>query len=298
MNLKRILWPCDSRKLYYFAFSANLCPDGLARRRIKVYEEYDSALDGATLRCHRVHDKVTGLVNECFDMTNIKIVLFSCTSAINSAWPRLSATCRFVIWGFLLLIQQSALADDYRSRFKPVKPAHYIAVLADPDANSGNNAETWGYWPLDPGPRGVRINNYEELLASDGVAPAKWQFDSSAWWLEENGLIMEAPEFPLPPGEYLVTGGRQVLSALIVYPADGNGNQRWELEHSASVHDVTHLGCRSAVYTHSSTEQMCTPENAPLDAFRVAAGEPMPTVAGCHKQDYAVLIVVGLPLEE
>jgi hypothetical protein len=64
------------------------------------------------------------------------------------------------------------------------------------------------------------------------------------------------------------------------------------------VHDVTHLGCRSAVYTPSSTEKICTPENAPRDEFRVAAGEPMPVVAGCHKQDYAVLIVIGLPSDE
>ena len=231
-------------------------------------------------------------------MTNTKIAFINRPGEMNTARPRISVTFLFIVWGFLLLVQQSVLADNYRSRFSPVIPAHYIAVLADPDANSGNNAETWGYWPLDPGPRGVRLSNYGDLLASGSVAPAKWQFDSSAWWLEENGLIMEAPEFPLPPGEYLVTGGRRVLSALIVYPADDNGNQRWELEHGASVHDVTHLGCRSAVYTPSSTEKMCTPENASRDAFRVAAGEPMPPVAGCHKQDYAVLIVVGLPIDE
>ncbi len=233
-----------------------------------------------------------------FDMANTKIAFFDHLGEINPARSRISVTSLFVVCGFLLSIQQSVLADNYRSRFKPVTPAHYIAVLADPDANSGNNAETWGYWPLDPGPRGVRLSNYGDLLASGSVAPAKWQFDSSAWWLEENGLIMEAPEFPVRPGEYLVTGGRRVLSALIVYPADHNGNQRWELEHGASVHDVTHLGCRSAIYTPSSTEKMCTPENAPRDAFRVAAGEPMPPVAGCHKQDYAVLIVVGLPIDE
>jgi hypothetical protein len=222
---------------------------------------------------------------------------------INSSGMRIirsyfSITALVVVFVLMASIQQSVSADDYRSRFTPVRPAHYIAVLADPDATSGNNAETWGYWPLDPGPRGVKLKNYDYLLASGGMAPAKWQFDSAAWWLEENGLIMEAPEFPLPAGEYLVTGGRMVLSALKVYPADENGNQRWELEHGASVYDVTHLGCRSAVYTQASTEQMCSPENAPRDVFRVTPGEPMPSVAGCHKQDYAVLIVVGLPIDE
>ncbi len=195
----------------------------------------------------------------------------------------------------LFSIQSFAWAENYKDRFNPVRPAHYIAVLASPNASSGDNAETWGYWPLDPGPRGVRLTSYPKLLASGGVAPAMWQFDASAWWLEENGLIMEAPRFPLLPGEYLVTGGREVLSALIVHPADENGSQRWELEHGATIHDVTHLGCRSAVYTPASAEQTCSPENAPQDAFRVAAGAPMPPVEGCNKQDYAVLVVVGLP---
>ena len=88
-------------------------------------------------------------------------------SSLGGAWLS-------TVLGMLLCLQQSVLADDYRSRFKPVRPAHYIAALAEPDANSGNNAETWGYWPLDPGPRGVRLDNYEQLLASDGIAPANW----------------------------------------------------------------------------------------------------------------------------
>ena len=201
----------------------------------------------------------------------------------------------FLLAAALATAVQPAAAENYRERFEPVRPAHYIAALADPDATSGNNAETWGYLPLDPGPRGVRLNKYPELVAAGGIAPAKWQFDNSAWWLEEYGRIMEAPQFPLPPGEYLVTGGREVLSALIVHPADENGNQRWELEHSATIHDVTHLGCRAAIYTPASTDQMCSPENAPRDAFQVAAGEPMPPIPGCNKQDYAVLVVIGLP---
>jgi hypothetical protein len=230
-------------------------------------------------------------------MTHITHPLLHRIGRLNAARTRISVTCLFMVGVWLLSFQPSAFAEDYRSRFAPVRPAHYIAVLADPEANSGNNAETWGYWPLDPGPRGVKLNNYDNLLASGGVAPAQWQFDSAAWWLEENGLIMEAPQFPLPAGEYLVTGGREVLSALIVHPADENGNQRWELEHKATVHDVTHLGCRSAVYTPMSADTTCSPENAPRDAFRVDAGAPMPAVAGCNKQDYAVLIVIGLPIE-
>lgn len=196
-----------------------------------------------------------------------------------------------------MAIYQTALADDYRSRFYPVRPAHYIASLAEPGANSGNQAETWGYWPLDPGPRGVKLKNYDDLVSAGGVAPAKWLFDQSAWWIEENGLIMEAPEFPLKAGQYLVTGGREVLSVLTVFEADATGNQRWELEGDDTIYDVTHLGCRSAVYTPASTDQMCTPDNVPQDVFRLTPDIPMPEVAGCNKQDYAVLIVVGLPFK-
>ena len=187
-------------------------------------------------------------------------------------------------------------AEDYRSTFKPI-PTQYIAALADPNAKSGDDAETWGLWTVDPGPRGVRLDGIDKLLAAGGVAPAGWQFDADGWWLEENGLIMEAPQFPLPPGRYLVTGGRMVLTALNIYPPDATGNSRWELEHGATLHDVTHLGCRSAIYTPANGSDSCSPRNAPRDAFRVAPGDPMPPVEGCNKQDYQVLIVVGVPID-
>ena len=210
---------------------------------------------------------------------------------LKTAGPQLA-----LFLAMLLAVPQAAFAADYRSRFKPI-PAQYIAALAEPDATSGDNAQTWGLWRVDPGPRGVRLDDYDELLAANGMAAAKWQFDSSDWWLEENGLIMEAPEFPLPPGEYLVTGGREALSALIVHAPDENGNSRWELERGATLHDVTHLGCRSARYTPANGAAGCSPQKAPRDAFRVAPGAAMPPVEGCDKQDYSVLIVVGVPIE-
>ena len=49
-HLKRILWPGTNRKLYYFAFGANLSADVLARRRIKAYDEFDFSLEGVSLR--------------------------------------------------------------------------------------------------------------------------------------------------------------------------------------------------------------------------------------------------------
>ena len=183
------------------------------------------------------------------------------------------------------------------TKFTQVAP-QYIAALADPGAKSGNNAQTWGLWRVDPGPRGVPLSSYKRLVEVGGVAPANWRFDSRDWWLEEHGLIMEKPTFPLAAGRYLVTGDREVTAVLTVYRPDKNGNQRWELGDGATLYDVTHLACRSARYTPTTTSpNSCSPEKAPRSAFRVAPGKAMPPVDGCNKQDYAVLIVIGIAPE-
>ncbi|MGP0593385.1 hypothetical protein ACTRXD_12750 [Nitrospira sp. T9] len=174
----------------------------------------------------------------------------------------------------------------------------YIAALGDPDATSGSGAESWGLWPLDPGPRGVRLSRLEELEEAGGVAPARWKFDHTVWWLEEHGLIMEQPTFPVPPGKYLVTGDREVTTVLTIHPADKDGNNRWELDDQATLYDVTHLRCRSARYTPTTDEGSCSPANVQQTAFPVAPGGAMPSVEGCKKQDYAVLIVIAVAVED
>ena len=133
---------------------------------------------------------------------------------------------------------------------------------------------------------------FKDLQQSGGVAPAGWKFDAKDWWLEEHGLIMEAPEFPVPPGRYLVTGGRQVTTVLTVNPKDADGNQNWMLDDGAKLYDVTHLPCRSARYTPNSGGG--SPVTAKQSDFPVAPGAEMPAVQGCDKQDYAVLFVVGV----
>ena len=179
------------------------------------------------------------------------------------------------------------------SKFRRIEP-QYIAALGDPGATSGSGAQSWGRWSQDPGPRGCKLDRYPELKAT-GVAPAQWKFDAKDWWLEEHGLIMEKPTFPLPPGQYLVTGDRKVTTVLTIQPKDKNGNQRWELADGATLYDVTHLGCRSARYTPVASHDSCSPENARKTGYPVVPGVAMPDVKGCHKQDYTVLIVVGLP---
>ena len=182
------------------------------------------------------------------------------------------------------------------SKFRPIPP-QFIAALGDPGANSGSGAQSWGLWRVDPGPRGVPLTRYERLKEIGGIAPAQWKFDGADWWLEEHGLIMEKPVFPLRPGKDLVTGDREVTAVLTIQPPDKNGDQRWELSDRATLYDVTHLACRSARYTPAGGPNSCSPAKAPQSAFRVAPGKPMPPVEGCNKQDYAVLIVIGMPTE-
>ena len=196
----------------------------------------------------------------------------------------------------MLLAMLVSLPSAAETKFKRVLN-QYIAALGERDATSGTGAQNWGYWEKDPGPRGVWLRNYPKLKQS-GIAPAGWTFDPNKWWLEENGLIMEAPVFPLLPGKYKVTGYREVSSILTVYPKDSSGEQRWELADEATLYDVTHLACRSAVYTPETGASLCTPANANPANFRVTPGHPMPAVQGCTKKEYIVLVVTAIALDE
>jgi len=193
----------------------------------------------------------------------------------------------------LSAMRQSAYAQ---TSFKHIS-AEYIVALGDPAANSGSGAQLWGLWHQDPGPRGCMLEDYGKLKASGGVAPAQWKFDNKDWWLEEHGSIMEKPDFPLPPGQYVVTGGREVTTVLTVYPKDKDGVERWELDNGAKLYDVTHLPCHAARYTPAKNDGSCSPAMAQGTAFPVAPGVPMPSIKGCNKQDYAVLFVIGVAVD-
>lgn len=190
--------------------------------------------------------------------------------------------------------QQAAFAgEEPRTKFKNIR-TQFIAALGDPNARSGTGAQFWGLWRKDPGPRGVQLPDYQRLKNAGGLAPAQWQFDDTDWWLEEHGLIMEKPDFPVSAGKYLVTGGRKVTTELTIYPPDETGAQRWELGSNAKLYDVTHLPCRSARYTPAQGGNSCSPAKAQESDFPVTPGGPMPPVAGCDKQDYAVIFVIGV----
>ena len=154
---------------------------------------------------------------------------------------------------------------------------HPLLTVVHPPSCAGTRE--WGIWRVDPGPRGVRLGDYPRLLdQSGGTAPAGWQFDTKDWWLEEHGLRTEKPDFPLPPGRYRVTGGREVTTTLTVHD-----DERWELADGATLYDVTHLPCRAARYRPSEGGDG-SPATADAGQFPVTPGGPMPPVRGCDKQ--------------
>ena len=191
------------------------------------------------------------------------------------------------------MLSPAALAQSDRIRFRRIR-TQFIAALADPQAHSGNNAQDWGLWRKDPGPRGVDLDDYDRLRANGGVARAKWTFENEDWWLEEHGLIMEQPEFPLAAGIYRVTGDREAVAVLTVHAMASDGTQNWELDNNASIYDVTHLRCRSGRYTPATSDGSCSPAKAQKSDFPVRPGAAMPPVEGCSKQDYSVLIVTAI----
>ncbi|NNE23482.1 MAG: hypothetical protein HKN11_12815 [Rhizobiales bacterium] len=206
-----------------------------------------------------------------------------------------------LVTGLLLMIATfghvaQAEGED-KTTFRRI-PTQYIAALGDPDANSGTGAQTWGLWRWDPGPRGVWLKYYEILKATGGITPARWKFDSQEWWVDENGLLMEKPSFPVPAGKYVVTGDRETVSVLTIHRLDKDGVQRWELDDGVKLHDVTHLPCRSARYTPASGNGSCSPASVQKTAFPVAPGGVMPPAEGCTKQDYSVLFVIGVAVDQ
>jgi hypothetical protein len=121
--------------------------------------------------------------------------------------------------------------------FKPI-PTQFLAALGNPLAGKGTGAENWGLWTLDPGPRGVRLSNFAQLVANGGMAPAQWKFDENSWWLEEHGLVMEQPVSRVAPGRYVVTGDRAVRTILTIHEKEANGSQAWDLADGAVLYDV------------------------------------------------------------
>ncbi len=209
---------------------------------------------------------------------------------------RLVRYCTTVFALLIFTLSPVQASNNEETKFYRI-PTQYIAALGDPQSTSGSGAQHWGLWRIDPGPRGVWIRNYDQLEATGGLTPAKWQFDPSEWWVDENGLLMEKPEFPISPGKYIVTGDRETISILTIHPEDESGDRRWQLDFGAKLYNVTHLPCRSARYTSVDSSNACSPAFAQHTSFPVKPGGIMPAVQGCAKQDYSVLFVIGLAVD-
>ena len=167
--------------------------------------------------------------------------------------------------------------------------------MAHSNLNHGNGALGWGIWRGDPGPTGVAFSGIPALEDSH-VAPAGWTLDDNEWWVEEHGRIMETPA-PLPEGQYQLSwlnwreGATQHVTLTVV-------GDSWSLDSGdpdveATLYDVTHLPCRSAVYTTpaGAPEGSCSPSNVPTAQYPVTPGAAMPATPGCDKMDYAVTFV-------
>jgi len=76
-------------------------------------------------------------------------------------------------------LTQLGLANAAPPGFQRI-PTQFIAALGDPTLSSGSNANDWGIWTVDPGPRGVFLRDYtKQLQKKNDVAPAGWKFDKN-----------------------------------------------------------------------------------------------------------------------
>jgi len=57
------------------------------------------------------------------------------------------------------LVQTVHATGEDQTEFKSI-PTQFIAALGDPDATSGNGAQSWGLWRLDPGPAVEKVYKY------------------------------------------------------------------------------------------------------------------------------------------
>jgi hypothetical protein len=195
--------------------------------------------------------------------------------ALLASWASALAYNVLVMWG-----------GPMPAGFQRCSSLEYVAALAPSPKDSSGSGETWGLWTIDPGPRGVSSQAYSSL--SSNIMPAGWTLDPNDFWIEEHGLLMETPSFPLNSGRYLVTGGK-LTTAILSY--DKNNNS-WQLASPqngkpVALDEVTHGPCRAARYRGGSPQTI-----NPRD-FPVQSGALMPPVPGCEKQDYSVLFVIG-----
>ena len=196
--------------------------------------------------------------------------------------PLKTLTRRQWLSGALALAGLSMAGPAHAKTYFRRIPLMYIAALGPENARSGNNAQTWGLWRRDPGPIGVWLRLYQTLRKAGNIAPAGWRFDIDDWWLDENGLIMKAPDFPMPAGRFLVTNGEEHIAILTVHQPDADGNQAWELGSDKTLANVTSNvddiiitanGQVTINNLNSANDVTITSQNSNIESGTINAGE-------------------------
>ena len=198
--------------------------------------------------------------------------------------------------------RHAARAADDAPKFRrpPNLDAPFIAALGQIRAPVGRRRRDrrCALWAEDPGPNGVPLGRFANLMERGGKAQAGWQFDKEDWWLEEHGLIVPKPDAPpakrydraagavVPARRYAVTGDRELTTVL-------DGARRRQVG-AGEGHAVRRDAPAVPQRAHGYTGAACTPAQADARQFPVKPGAAMPAVGGCAKQDYAVLFVVGI----
>ena len=98
----------------------------------------------------------------------------------NNSLHRILVPYCYLLVMMVALGQSVHAAGGGQTKFQHIS-TQFIAALGAPGATSGSSAQSWGLWPLDPGPRGVRLSDFAQLEEAGGVAPARWNFDRTDW---------------------------------------------------------------------------------------------------------------------
>ena len=100
----------------------------------------------------------------------------------------------FLLSSFDLSPSQTRAAGGGQTKFQGI-PTQFIAALGDPGATSGSGAQSWGLWPLDPGPRGVELTSYQQLKDAEIKERGHSEFPG-AW---QSGAALAPHPSPLLP---------------------------------------------------------------------------------------------------
>ena len=121
--------------------------------------------------------------------------------------------------------------------------------------------------------KGCRLERFPWLGEEFQSGPSR--LDLFSKWL------VEAPDFPLTPGRYLVTSS-WLNTTVLVQSKSGH----WSLE-NGTVFNVTHLPDTDQMRDKGAQQQQIHP------IFLWNLDQKMPAVQGCVKKGYAVIFVIG-----